>query len=84
MEINSFENWIDTLANALERAKSIGMSNDAITKSAEQLGNFLAENVEPDIPENKLLKALWENGTENEKKALASMVVKLVKNKGLH
>ncbi len=80
MEIQSFKQWIDTLQEAVGRAKSIGMSEEDINKAAIQLGDYLAENVQPDIRENKLLKELWEVGSEQEKKALASMVVKLVEN----
>lgn len=84
MEINSFEQWMDTLSSALQRAEAMGMSENAITRSATELGDFLAQTVEPDIPENKLLKALWENGTDAEKQALASMIIKVVKSRTKH
>ncbi|NLW07359.1 MAG: DUF3243 domain-containing protein [Clostridia bacterium] len=84
MEINSFNQWMDTLAEALQRAESMGMSREVITRSATELGNFLAANVDPDVPENKLLKALWQQGTDSEKQALASMVVKLIDSKIKH
>lgn len=78
MEVDTFEQWMDTLSVALQRAEAMGMSKEMITRSATELGNFLADNVEPDVSENKLLKALWEKGTNAEKKSLASMVVKVV------
>lgn len=84
MQISTFDQWVNTLSVALSKADAIGMSDEAITKSATELGNFLASKIEPDIPENKLLKALWETGTDDEKQALASMVVKVVKNEKYH
>lgn len=84
MEITNFEQWMDTLAEALKRAQSMGMSENAITSSAKELGSYLADNINPDIPENRLLKSLWENGTDSERQALASMVVKLVKERTKH
>ncbi|MEW6661527.1 MAG: DUF3243 domain-containing protein [Bacillota bacterium] len=80
MEINSFDQWLNTLSSALDHAETMGMNDNEIAKSATQLGNFLATNVEPDIPENRLLKNLWEQGNEKERQALASMLVKMVKN----
>lgn len=78
MDINNFDQWINTLSAALDKAKAVGMSDQQINDSAVMLGNLLAENVNPDVPENKVIKALWEQGTEQEKQALASMMVKLV------
>jgi len=78
--INSFDQWLNTLSSVIDHAKAIGMNEYEITKSATQLGNFLAANIEPDIPENRLLKNLWEQGDEKERQALASMLVKMVKN----
>lgn len=84
MDISSFDQWINTLSEAINKAHAAGLSDDKISKSAMQLGNFLAANVTPDIPENKLLKELWDTGDEKEKEILAEMVVKMVKNKNIH
>ena len=80
MQINNFDQWLNTLSSAMDQARAMGMSENEITKSAAQLGNFLATNIEPDIPENRLLKNLWTEGDEKERQALASMLVKMLKN----
>lgn len=80
MQINNFDQWLNTLSSAMDQARAMGMSENEITKSATQLGNFLATNIEPDIPENRLLKNLWTEGDEKERQALASMLVKMLKN----
>ncbi|MGB9793039.1 MAG: DUF3243 domain-containing protein [Thermacetogeniaceae bacterium] len=84
MEIRSFDQWLDTLATALAKGKAAGLSGEQITDSAVMLGDYLARNVQPDIPENKLLKSLWEIGTDEEKQALANMMVKLVQSRTRH
>ena len=84
MEVTSFDQWLDTLADALNKAHHMGMSDEKITESAKQLGDFLASKIQPDVPENRLLKEMWESGNDQEQKALASMIVKLVENKKLH
>lgn len=80
MQINNFDQWLHTLSSAMDHARAMGMSENEINKSATQLGNFLATNIEPDIPENRLLKNLWTEGDEKERQALASMLVKMLKN----
>ncbi|MDK2821098.1 MAG: hypothetical protein PWP31_1063 [Clostridia bacterium] len=84
MDITNFDQWLNTLGEALQKAEKAGMSDQTIVNSAKQLGDYLASNVEPDVPQNRLLKEMWENGTEEEQKAMASMLVKMVKNRNLH
>lgn len=81
MDIRSFDQWVDTLASALKQGRSAGLNDSQITDSAVALGNYLAQNVTPDAPENRVIKSLWEQGTEQEKQALASMMVKLVQSR---
>ncbi|MHB1126749.1 MAG: DUF3243 family protein [Bacillota bacterium] len=84
MDITSFDQWLDTLTTALRGAKASGMTEEQIRKSAVEFGDMLANNVNPDAPENRLLKTLWENGDEKEKQALASMVIKMVEKNRTH
>lgn len=82
MEVNNFNQWLNTLSEALNRAKAIGMNEDDIRGAAAQLGSYLAKNIDPDIGENMLLKGLWENGTQEEREALTNMVIKFIENQG--
>ncbi|WP_227765633.1 DUF3243 domain-containing protein [Zhaonella formicivorans] len=84
MEINNFDQWLDTLGTALEKAKAAGLPNKLISKSAAKLGDFLAENIKPDIPENRLLKEMWTVGGVEEQEALVSMLIKLIENRKIH
>lgn len=77
MEITTFDQWLNTLSSALDRAKNVGMGQDMIQRSAVQLGDYLYSNVNPDAPENSMLKALWEVADNQEKQAIANTLIKL-------
>lgn len=77
---SSWEDWKKSLASAVEFSEDVGVSDNQISNFALKLGNYLSGNVEPDIPENKSLKELWDVANPDEKKVIASCMVKLVKN----
>jgi hypothetical protein len=77
VEITSFDQWVDVLSDALNRAKEAGMSDRVIRKSAVEMGNFLYEKIDPDIPENRALKAMWDVADGPEKEAIANTLIKL-------
>ena len=54
------------------------MPQNIIEKSAANLGDFLAENINPDIPENRFLRDLWEVASKEEKEASAGAMIKMV------
>jgi len=78
MGIKTFDQWMETLSTALDTAQKVGLSDNQVQNSARILGNYLAANVVPDAAENKVIKALWEHGNEQERQSLANMMVKLV------
>ncbi|MBO8138574.1 MAG: DUF3243 family protein [Desulfotomaculum sp.] len=57
---------------------------EVIEDTAYCIGEFLANNLDPANKEQRLLKELWENGTEEEKHSLASMMAKMSKRDSLH
>lgn len=84
MQITSWEQWLDTLGTALSRAQSMKMPKKVLAKSASELGDFLFEAIDPDVPENRLLKNLWEQADAKEKETLASLMIKLVESRSTH
>ncbi|AKX93774.1 DUF3243 domain-containing protein [Neomoorella thermoacetica] len=84
MDINNFDQWLDTLGAALDKAKSMGMPQKILEKSAANLGDFLAENINPDIPENRFLRDLWEVADKDEKEAIAGAMIKMVEKRKVH
>jgi len=73
----SWENWTKILKTAINAAEFVGLSEDRIKDAAYRLGGFLAGHVEPGNREQALLQELWLEATEEERRALASMLVKM-------
>jgi len=84
LEITSWEQWLDTLGTALTKAQAMKMPKKLLTKSAAELGDFLFDTIDPDVPENRLLKKMWEVADRKEKEALANVMIKLVEKRTSH
>jgi Protein of unknown function (DUF3243) len=76
--LDNFEQWKDFLANRLEQAQQQGLSQQVISDIAYQIGDYLAKQVDPKNPEERLLADLWKVADEQEQHAIANMMVKLV------
>lgn len=74
----TWDAWKRSLATAFGTAEFFGLSEARIKDLAYHLGNFLATKVEPATPEHRLLKELWDAGTEQERQALTSMLTKML------
>ena len=80
--LDNFEQWKDFLADRLHQGQQEGMDSNTINEIAYQIGDYLAAQVEPKNNEERLLKQLWDNSTEEEQHVLANLMVKLVQNEG--
>ncbi|MGM8366464.1 DUF3243 domain-containing protein [Virgibacillus sp. W0181] len=80
--LDNFETWKGFLANKLDQAKQQGMSDQTITNVASEVGDYLAQHVDAKNNEEAVLRELWNAASEDEQQALASTMVKLVKNQG--
>ena len=78
MDIQSFDKWTEVLHKQLELGRDLNMSEELIHKASKLIGDSLAAWVEPDAPENKLLKELWELADKSERNAITSLMIKLV------
>ena len=76
--LSNFATWKHFLADRIEQAKKIGLSEETISNLAFEIGNFLEEKIDPKNEEERVLKDLWDVGDEHERKCIASMMVKLV------
>lgn len=74
----SWDDWKKTLAQAVSQGKAMGMGADELVNKAEQIGDVLAKEVDPQNPEQRVLKELWSSADEEEQKALASTIIKMV------
>jgi len=84
LQINTWQEWLDTLGDALNKAEEMKMPKKLISKSAAQVGDFLFDLIDPDVPENRLLKNMWSLADSKEKEALAGLMIKLVDQKSTH
>jgi len=82
--LESFDQWKDFLSKQVNQAKSAGANENSIVDAATRIGNFLSDKVDPKNREQRLLKELWERGTQDERHALASMITKMVSDGRVH
>ncbi|MFZ5814106.1 MAG: DUF3243 domain-containing protein [Bacillota bacterium] len=82
--LESFEQWKQFLSERVNEAKNAGTSESAIVNAAQGIGSFLANKVDPRNREQRLLKELWDAGTQEEQHALASMITKMVSDGKVH
>ncbi|ANB57640.1 hypothetical protein GFC29_462 [Anoxybacillus sp. B7M1] len=76
--LDNFEQWKDFLGERLEQAKHQGLGQEVISDVAYQIGDYLAKQIDPKNPEERLLSDLWSVADEQEQHAIANMMVKLV------
>ncbi|MBP1991270.1 DUF3243 domain-containing protein [Paenibacillus eucommiae] len=73
-----FEKWKEFLAERVSQAERAGMSEETVSKLAFQIGEFLADKVDPKNEQERVLKELWDVGNEEERRTIAKLMVKLV------
>jgi hypothetical protein len=76
--LSVFDKWKQFLNERVDQAEKAGMSDEIITKLAVQIGDFLANRIDPENKEERVLKELWDVGTEEERKVIARLMIKLV------
>ncbi len=58
------------------------MNQSVVSDVAYQVGEYLAQQVEPKNEQERVLAELWKVADEQEQHAIANMMVKLVQNEG--
>lgn len=76
--LDRFGDWKQFLNDRVEQAKQAGMEGDTVQNVAYQIGGYLAEQVDPKNDQERLLKQLWDAGDQDQQRALAGLMVKLV------
>lgn len=69
--------WKETLGKAVDLGESVGLSDKTITNTAEKIGTYLSNNIDPRNDEERLLKELWDAANEEDRNTLAKLVVKI-------
>jgi len=76
--IEDFDKWKSTLHKLVHVSEIVGMKEDTVTDLAKKMGDYLANHVDPENREQRLLKQLWEVGTQEERHILAHLMFKMV------
>ncbi|MCM3699076.1 DUF3243 domain-containing protein [Paenibacillus macerans] len=77
--LKNFDTWKKFLGDRVEHAEKAGFSEEAIANLAYEIGGFLEDKVDPQNDSNRVLKEIWEVGSEDERKTIARLMVKLAK-----
>jgi hypothetical protein len=78
--LENWDQWKHFLADRLHQAEEKGISEDTINKFATEIGGYLAEHVDPKNDEQRILSDLWRVANKDEQRAIANMMIKLVRN----
>lgn len=76
--MDSFEQWKEFLSRNVNLAREAGMSQGAMVDAATRIGEFLARSVDPKNREQRLLSEMWKVADDEEKRAIASTITKMV------
>lgn len=72
--------WKKLLGTAVHAGEALGVAEKNIADLAYRIGGVLADHFDPGNREQRLLKELWEQGDESEKRALTTLLVRMVDN----
>ncbi|WP_017727382.1 DUF3243 domain-containing protein [Halalkalibacterium ligniniphilum] len=76
--LDNWDQWKNFLGDRLQQASSEGMNQNIISDVAYQVGEYLANQVDPKNEQERVLAELWKVADEKEQHAIANMMVKLV------
>ena len=79
MENVSLEAFHRELAQKIREGQRAGLTDDQIVLGIVNLGNVMSRFVRPDSPEEALMKEMWNIATDEEKKMLAGLVLRMGK-----
>lgn len=79
--LDNFEQWKGFLGERLEQAEGKGLNSAVVSDMAFRIGDYLANEVEARNDQEKLLAELWKVADDQEKHAIANLMVKFVQNK---
>lgn len=76
--LSNFEQWKEFLGDRVGQAVDAGMSHDKVDSVAFRVGEYLAEKVDPKNEQERLLAEMWRVSGEEDRHALARVMVNLV------
>ncbi len=67
--LENWEQWKNFLGDRLDQAQEQGMSQDVINQMAHQVGDYLANQVDPKNEQERVLSDLWSVASEEEQQS---------------
>lgn len=80
--LDNWSQWKDFLGDRINQAESSGMDKSVMGDLAYQIGDYLANQVEPKNDQERVLADLWSVASKEEQHAIANIMMKLVQNNG--
>ncbi|WP_409305489.1 DUF3243 domain-containing protein [Peribacillus sp. SCS-155] len=80
--LDNWDQWKNFLGDRLDQGQNQGLGGAAVNDLATEIGDYLAKNVDPQNEQERVLADLWSVASNDEKHAIASVMVKLVQNNG--
>ncbi|MGM9924064.1 MAG: DUF3243 domain-containing protein [Bacillus sp. (in: firmicutes)] len=78
--LDNWDQWKNFLGERLHKAEADGLSSGVISELAYEIGDYLAEQVTPKNDQEKILAEIWSVASEEEKHAIANVMIKMVGN----
>ena len=76
--MKDWDQWRGTLKQAIESGRQVGLTDAEIQSLATNVGDFLSTKVCPATKEEELLRDMWSVASADERKALGSLIFKMV------
>jgi hypothetical protein len=76
--LTNFDTWKQFLHDRVQAAENIGLSEEQVSKLAYKIGDFLANKIDPENSQERVLKDLWDVADQDEQKTIARLMVKMV------
>ena len=80
--LDNWDQWKNFLGDRLNEGERQGLNDETVNSLAFEIGDYLAKQVEPQNDQEKVLADLWSVASDQEKHAMANVMVKLVENNG--
>jgi len=74
----TWHQWKNMLGKFVHGGRILGIENREINDMAYKLGDFFANHFDPGNREQRLLKELWEQGDEEDKRVLSRLITRMV------
>lgn len=75
--LDNFDRWKEFLGDRVEQAREAGLTDEQIESVAVKMGEYLANKIDPENPQERLLKQLWD-ANPDQKHNMARMMINLV------